>query len=99
MKKAIIGLSALVILSFVVLLFVNAHAGNPKAMKAETEVSVKCSSSESCAGVKCEKIVCDPAKCPEGKCDIATCPKANASGCRMKAAATTGCVKALRVNH
>ena len=87
MKKAIIGLSGLVILSFVVLLFVNAQNSPDGAKKAATEVSANCAKCPStaacttmgeaktaaCNPAKCKEMGCDPAKCKEGKCDPATC--------------------------
>ena len=96
MKKAIIGLSALVIFSFVVLLFVNAQTDAPKGKKAQTEVTAKCcpsatacpkaaQASAGCAEKK--EIACDPEKCKELGCDPATCPKAKAEGCKMQASA------------
>ena len=42
MKKTIIGISVLVILSFIVLLFVNAQNTLQNAKKTATEVSVNC---------------------------------------------------------
>lgn len=90
MKKTLIGLSALVILSFAVLLFVNAKSVTFKTKKACTESVVKCAEASDCTGVKCEKAGtadCDPATCPKGK----DCPKAK-EDCKMQAA-STGCQK------
>ena len=85
MKKFIPGVSALIILSFVVISVVNAQNDQKKEKKAKTE-SVKdcskCPSAASCemaAGeapvpgsqVKHASANCDPAKCKEGKCDAA----------------------------
>ncbi len=91
MKKAIIGLSALVILSFVVLMFVNAQTDAPKGKKEQTEATAKCCP----ASTDCPKAaqasagcaVSNPEKCKELGCDPATCPKAKAEGCKMQAAA------------
>lgn len=99
MKKVLIGLSALVMLSFAVLLFVNAKSATLKSKKAATEAVAKCAATGECAGVKCEKAACnqttcDQAKCDK-KCDPATCPKAQTcpglkEGC-AKQTASSGC--------
>lgn len=103
MRKAIIGLSALVILSFIVLLFVNAHAASFKSKKADTEISAGCGNCPSAATCTSKTACCDgtgknmgdPAKCKEMKCDQANCPEAKGSGCPMmqKTTATSGCGK------
>ncbi len=85
MKKVIIGISALVVLAFVVITTVNAQSDEKKDKKAKTEAVKDCSKCPSAA--TCEKAVgeapvpcsqakhdcanCDPAKCKEGKCDAA----------------------------
>ncbi len=83
MKKLIIGISALVILSFVVISAVNGQNDQKKDKKAKTEAvkdCSKCPSAASCEMAAGEAPVpgsqakhscanCDPAKCKEGKCD------------------------------
>lgn len=70
MRKIIIGLSGIVLVAFVVVLFTNASAGDPKEpKKAATEVSKdsgKCPSAASCAD-KAEAKKCDESKTAEGK--------------------------------
>ena len=84
MKKVILGISALVILSFVVISAVNAQNDQKNDKKAKTEAVKDCSKCPSAA--TCEKASgeapvpgsqvkhncanCDPAKCKEGKCDV-----------------------------
>lgn len=80
MKKVIIAISALVILTFVVISAVNAQNDQKKEKKGKTEAvkdCSKCPSAASCemaAGetpvpsqVKHSGASCDPAKCKEGK--------------------------------
>ncbi len=85
MKKVIFGISALVILAFVVLTTVNAQSDEKKDKKAKTEAVKDCSKCPSAAtcetaageapipgsNVKHADMNCDPAKCKEGKCDPA----------------------------
>ncbi len=85
MKKVIIGISALVILSFVVISAVSAQNDQKKEKKARTEAVKDCSKCPSAAtcemaagegpvpgsGAKHASVNCDPAKCKEGKCDAA----------------------------
>lgn len=87
MKKVIIGLSALMVLSFVVIFAVKAQSNDQEVKKAKAEVTKdcsKCPSAASCAAASGEVAVtasaadhasmkCDPAKCKEGKCDPAQC--------------------------
>jgi hypothetical protein len=77
MKKVIIGLSGLVVLAFVVVLFVNAQNSTPEAKKAASEVSAncaKCPTASTCTQMgETKTAACDPAKCKEAKCDPATC--------------------------
>lgn len=80
MKKAIIGLSGLVILSFVVILFINAQNNSQEVKKTKTEISACCAKSASAK--ECTKtaetkaVVCDPAKCKEAGCDMSKCKEA-----------------------
>ena len=85
MTKVIIGISALLILSFVVISAVNGQNDQKKEKKAKTEAVKDCSKCPSAAS--CEMAAgegpmpasqakhscanCDPAKCKEGKCDPA----------------------------
>ncbi len=85
MKKVIFGISALVILAFVVITTVSAQSDEKKEKKAKTEAvkdCSKCPSASECGMatgttpvpgslVKHTGTNCDPAKCPEGKCDPA----------------------------
>jgi hypothetical protein len=85
MKKVIFGISALVILAFVVITTVNAQTDGKKDKKAKTEVvkdCSKCPSAATCETAAGEAPVpgshakhsctnCDPAKCKDGKCDPA----------------------------
>jgi hypothetical protein len=85
MKKVILGISALVILMFVVISAVNGQNDQKKEKKAKTEAvkdCSKCPSAATCemaAGegpvpgsqVKNAHANCDPVKCKEGKCDAA----------------------------
>jgi hypothetical protein len=83
MKKVIIGLSGLVILLFVVILFINAQNNSQEVKKTGTEISAKCGKCPSastciktgdtktakCDPAKCKEAGCDKAKSKEGKCD------------------------------
>jgi hypothetical protein len=81
MRKIMIGLSGLLILGSVVVLFVNAQNSQKEVKKSSTELPMDCvkcpaaSSASSSCGVMKEnkKAACDPAKCKEEKCDPATC--------------------------
>ena len=91
MKKVIIGLSAIFISAFVVIMVVNAQNGRQENKKACTEMSKDCSKcpkasacekmaeGKTCDPAKCKEMGCDPAKCKEGKCDKATCKTACAT--------------------
>lgn len=84
MKKLLISIGSLLIMTFVIVLFVNASDSKKDPKKAKTEVkkvdaSTPCSAT--CGQSTGEKAAtCDPAKCKEmncdhkdGKCDPATC--------------------------
>jgi hypothetical protein len=74
MKKIIFGFSGLVILTFFILIAVNAQNKDQEVEKAQSEVSKDCSHSTSaCEPAKCASMECDHAKCEEGKCDPAKC--------------------------
>ena len=94
MKKVILGISALVILMFVVIAAVNAQSDQKKEKKAKTEAvkdCSKCPSAATCEMAAGEAPVpgsqakhtqtnCDPAKCKEGKCDTACKAECTKSG-------------------
>jgi hypothetical protein len=73
MKKIIIGLSALVILSFVVILVINAQNNSQEVKKAATEVSAKCAkcpTASACTKTGETKTTkSDPAKCKDAGCN------------------------------
>jgi hypothetical protein len=85
MKKVIVGISALLILAFVVVSAVNAQSDEKKDKKTKTEAvkdCSKCPSATQCGMAAGEAPVpgsqakhqgtnCDPAKCKDGKCDPA----------------------------
>lgn len=87
MKKTIIGLSGLIVMTFFVIFAVNAQNIDKEVRKSAPEVSqniaqtvspVSCcnisgSKSSGCNSVKCSEMKCDASKCKEGKCDQATC--------------------------
>jgi hypothetical protein len=78
MKKVIIGLSGMVLIAIVVILFVNAQSSKAEEKKATTEVSAKC------AGCK------DAATCPEMKGTATATATAGKAACcdSTKTAAT-----------
>jgi len=76
MKKVIIGLSGMVIIAIVVILFVNAQSSKAEDKKATTEVAAKC------AGCK------DAATCPEMKA-TATATAGKAACCDSTKTAAT----------
>lgn len=94
MKKVILGISALLILAFVVLSTVSAQSDEKKDKKAKTEAvkdCSKCPSAATCETAAGEAPVpgshakhagmkCDPAKCTEGKCDAACKANCTRSG-------------------
>ncbi|MFN8240976.1 MAG: hypothetical protein U0X39_09515 [Bacteroidales bacterium] len=88
MKKAIIGISGVIILSLVVILFVNAKSSTPDSKKATTTVTVsdncaKCPSAATCTMATtgktgtCDQSSATAAKCDSTKCDKTNCDKAN----------------------
>ena len=100
MKKIIIGLSGLVILVFVVILFTNAQTGTQEVKKAATEVSkdcAKCPSAATCTTMNETKAAtatttCDPAKCKEANCDMTKCKegKCDPATCKVNCAEKSG---------
>jgi hypothetical protein len=109
MKKVIIGLSGLVVLAFVVILFTNAQASKQEVKKATTEVSKDCGKYPSAA--TCTKMSgakgpnttdsetkaasCDPAKCKSAGCDMTKCKegKCDPATCKTKCAEAKGDMK------
>ena len=83
MKKLIISLGSVLVLTFVLVFFVNSPVtGQDQNKKAKTEVTKTCTHAATCdKNAKCDKCTnCDPAKCKEagcdhkaGTCDPATC--------------------------
>jgi hypothetical protein len=99
MKKVIIGVSGLVILAFVVILFTNAQKGTQEVKKPATEVSKdcgKCPSAATCTTMTDAKgPACDMTKCKDGKCDMTKCKegKCDPATCKTKCAETKGDMK------
>lgn len=80
MKKVIIGLSSLIVLTFVIILTINAQGNDPKDKKPCSGVTnvTGCpgfsgSKMPACCSEKSSAVNCPVAKCKEGKCDPATC--------------------------
>jgi hypothetical protein len=97
MKKVIIGLTGMVLIAVVVILFVNAQSGKAETKKATTEVAAKCGacpSASTCTEMKTATATtascCDTTKTKEA-CETAkteACPSAKAgceTTCPMKA--------------
>ncbi len=109
MKKILLGLSAVVIVTFMIVLVANAQIGTQEVKKSETEVAKdcgKCPAAGSCTKAeavkkcdpaKCKELGCDPSKCKDGLCDPAVCMnKTHKSQSEVKKCGTTkcgGCVK------
>ena len=109
MKKTIIGLSGLVVLTFVVILTVSAKNNDQQCKTTNTELSQAvsyCTSTDKCCGMadskisacdpsKCSTMKCDPATCKGGKCDQATCNggKCDPSACKQSCGGTATAVK------
>jgi hypothetical protein len=100
MKKIIIGLSSVVILAVVVLLFTNSRTNPQEGKKAATEMSkdcAKCPSAATCTKMTETKgpsatataaATCDPAKCKAAGCDMTKCKegKCDPATCKAKCA-------------
>lgn len=85
MKKVIIGLSGLVVLTFLIIITVNAQSNVQKSRKSNTELSRNispCPSSATCQRLsgskiakcdssKCSAMNCNQMKCKEGRCEHA----------------------------
>lgn len=97
MKKVLIGLSCLVLLTLTVILFTNARTGIQDVKKSTTEVSKDCTKGPSSA--TCTKMTgtktgcCDMTKCKAGKWDPAACKiNCTVSKCCMKNCDPAKCV-------
>ena len=87
MKKAIIGLSGLIVLTFFIIIAVNAQNNDQQNMKLNSGTtqdisqtlspglccSLSGSKTTACNSTNCSVVKCDASKCKEGKCDPATC--------------------------
>ena len=87
MKKTIIGLSGLIVLTFFVIFAVNAQNNDKEGRKSGTEVSqniaqtvspgsccnISGSKTSACKSANCSAKKCDASKCKDGKCDPGTC--------------------------
>jgi hypothetical protein len=100
MKKVIIGLSGIVILAVVVILFTNSRTTPQDTKKPATEMSKdcgKCPSAATCTKMTETKgpsitataaTTCDPAKCKAAGCDMTKCKegKCDPATCKAKCA-------------
>lgn len=102
MKKALIGISGIIMLTLVVVLFVNAKNSPQDVKKAATEQKADCAKCPSAAGCgtmaeakKAEAKTCDPAKCKEAGCDPAKCKegKCDDATCKAKCKSAGGDMK------
>ena len=87
MKKAIIGLSGLIVLTFFIIIAVNAQNNDQQNMKLNSGTtqdisqtlspglccSLSGSKTTACNSTNCSVVKCDASKCKEGKCDPTTC--------------------------
>jgi hypothetical protein len=77
MKKALMGISGLVVLTFIIILTVSAKNKDQQSKTTNTEISQDiacCTSVDKCCGLSDSKATsCDPANCSGMKCDPATC--------------------------
>jgi len=96
MKKVIIGLSAILISAFIVILAVNAQNTQKETKKCSAEIpkdGSKCHAPSSCCMMKCgdasEATACDKAKCKEKGCDPANCKEGNFENKSCKSACIT----------
>jgi hypothetical protein len=81
MKKIIIGLSGIVLVALVVVLFTNATSGNPKdTKKAQTEVSKDCGKCPAAASCAKSEAKTEAKACPNATeaCKTKACPAATA---------------------
>ncbi len=98
MKKVIIGLSGLIVLTFFVVLLVSAQSSDKEPGKAKTELVKECphsSAMTACPGHTAEKAApCSPAKCKEADCDHENC-----TGTCKEAGTAEKCDPALCSHH
>ena len=81
MKKVIIGISTLIVLTFIIIFAVNVNAqnGNQQDKSKISQVVTCCASITQCCNPEDSNMTenstmkCDPAKCKGGKCNPATC--------------------------
>lgn len=109
MKKVFIGLSGLIVLTFVIIFAVNAQNSNKQVSNANTEISndfSQCPSAATCPGFsssksaacnssKCSAMNCKAEKCNGGKCDPTTCSvgKCDLSTCKTNCKSASSEVK------
>jgi hypothetical protein len=98
MKKIILGLSGLLALSLIVVLFINAQTSTQDVKKPATETSMNCGACPSASAAACaakvenkttEAKTCDPVKCKEMGCDPAKCKEGKCDPATCKANCTT----------
>jgi hypothetical protein len=92
MKKLIIGLSGVVILSLAVVLFVSAKGKTDEGKKAQTEMSKdcsKCPSASTCTEATAEKTAAETKACCPSGAEKATATVGAAPCCASKAVPTT----------
>jgi hypothetical protein len=102
MKKAILGISVILVGAFTVIMFANAQ-NNPQAVKkSASETSAACPKAPSnavcpmmSAGKTAEVKGCDPAKCKAMGCDPAKCKegKCDPATCKSKMTGAAGEMK------
>jgi hypothetical protein len=99
MKKVIIGVSAVLVSAFVIILAINAQNNPQETKKCTTEASKDCpkgANSSGCCkmkyGTTAEAKPCDLAKCKEKGCDPASCKEGKCSheGCKAKCETASG---------
>ena len=106
MKKVIIGLTAILISAFVVILAVNAQNNQKETKKCCTEMSkdsLKCHSASSCCKMKygstSETKACDQSKCKEKCGDQAKCKEGKCEHQSCKGSCTTASGEAKKCDH
>jgi hypothetical protein len=97
MKKVIIGISAVLVSAFVIILTLNAQNNPQENKKCTTEVSKDCSKGTGTSGcckmkygTTAESKPCDMSKCKEKGCDPSKCKEAKCSheGCKANCEAS-----------
>lgn len=87
MKKTIIGLSGLIVLTFFVIFALNAQNNDKEVKKSGTEISknitqtvspgsccnISGTKTSTCKSANCSTMKCDASKCKDSKCDPGTC--------------------------